>query len=230
MGVHLTRKKFTIVCGHYGSGKTNLSMNMAIECARKGEKVTLIDLDIVNPYFRSSDYSELLTKAGVEVIGPNFANTNLDTPSLPASIEPIISGSGRVIVDVGGDDAGAMALGRYSGPISKRDYDMFYVINRYRSLTMTPNEAAQILVEIESVSHLKATAIVNNSHLKQLTTAETISDSLDYADATAEMLGLPIIFTTAPRNISDSLNKVVNIHPIDVYVTTPWEKEQEEHA
>ena len=78
-------RRVTVVCGHYGTGKTNLSINLALECARQGEDVTLVDLDVVNPYFRSADYADILTRSGVKVVGPNFANTNLDTPSLPAA-------------------------------------------------------------------------------------------------------------------------------------------------
>lgn len=217
------QKRLTIICGHYGSGKTNLSINMAIECVRSGKETTLIDLDVVNPYFRSSDYSEILTKEGIRVVGPNFANTNLDTPSLPASIDSIISGDGYTIIDVGGDDVGAAALGRYSDSISKKDYDMLYVINRCRSMTTTPRETADIMYEIERRCRLKATAIVNNSHMKQLTTVDTIIDSLEYADRTAEILGIPIRFTTAPRAVADSLNKTMDVYPVDVYVRTPWE-------
>jgi hypothetical protein len=222
--MHL-RKKLTIICGHYGCGKTNLSINLAVECSRLGNKVTLIDMDVVNPYFRSSDYADILSENGVDVVGPTYANTNLDTPSLPASIGSLFDDDGYIIVDVGGDDAGSTALGQYSGTISNRDYDMLYVINRYRSQTTTPEETAEILREIERTCRLRATAIVNNSHLKQLTTAETITDSLDYADRTAKLLGLEIAYTTAPRPLSHSLNNISDLYPLDVYVRTPWEKE-----
>lgn len=225
--MNVLNKGITLVCGHYGAGKTNLSINLAVECARAGDDVVLVDLDIVNPYFRSSDYAEILKKENVKVVGPVFANTNLDTPSLPAEIGYVLADKDkRVIVDVGGDDAGATALGRYRSVIENRDYDMFYVVNRYRSLTTVPEEAAEILTEIERACGLKATAVVNNSHLKQLTDVNTILESAEFADMTAEMLGLPMVFTAVPRHLadSDSLNNKINVHPIDVYVRTLWEQ------
>lgn len=219
----------TLICGHYGAGKTNLSINLAIECARKGRDVVLVDLDIVNPYFRSTDYSDILRKRGVNVVGPVFANTNSDTPSLPAEIGNAVSDRSKtVIVDVGGDDAGATALGRYADIIKERGYRMFYVINRYRSMISTPEDAAEILENIERVSGLKATSIVNNSHLKENTTAGTILDSVNYADCTAKMLGLPVSFTTAPAGVSDALYNIPNVYHLEIYVRTPWEQGREQ--
>ena len=215
--------RVTVVCGHYGTGKTNLSINLAMDCTRDGEKVTLIDMDVVNPYFRSSDYAEELTACGVRVLGPNFANSNLDTPSLPAAIGDAISDGERVIIDVGGDDAGATALGVYSRRLAAADPDVIYVVNRYRSQTTTPEEAVTILREIENAARIRATCIANNSHLKQLTTEETILDSLPFADRVSELTGLPVRFTTAPVGL-DPLNKVPNMYPVRVCVRTPWEK------
>ena len=214
--------RVNVICGHYGTGKTNLSINLAIECARSGESVTLIDLDVVNPYFRSADYSDVLTKEGVKVIGPNFANTNLDTPSLPGAISGAIEMGERVIIDVGGDDAGATALGVYSRQVNESKPDVIYVINRYRSLTTTPAEAVGILREIESAARIRATGIINNSHLKSQTDARTVTDSIPFAEEVARMTGLPLMFSTAPRDVL-SLNNIEGIHPIDVYVRTPWE-------
>jgi CO dehydrogenase nickel-insertion accessory protein CooC1 len=145
-------KRVTVVCGHYGVGKTNLSINLALDCAEQGQRVTLIDMDVVNPYFRSSDYSDVLTARGVRVLGPNFANSNLDTPSLPAAIGDAISEGEKVIVDVGGDDAGATALGVYRKHLGEADPDVLYVVNRYRSQTTVPEEAVQILSEIEKAA------------------------------------------------------------------------------
>ena len=216
-------KRVTVVCGHYGTGKTNLSINLAMDCAKEGQHVTLIDMDVVNPYFRSSDYAEELTKNGVRVLGPNFANSNLDTPSLPAAIGDAITDGEKVIIDVGGDDAGATALGVYRRQLDLSDPDVIYVVNKYRSQTTVPEEAVQILHEIENAAHIKATCIANNSHLKDLTTAETVLDSIPFAERVSEITGLPIRFTTAPVGV-DLLNKIHNMYPVRVYVKAPWEK------
>ncbi|MDD4245140.1 MAG: hypothetical protein PHI62_03090 [Candidatus Methanomethylophilaceae archaeon] len=215
-------KAITVVCGHYGAGKTNLSMNLAFDSSESTE-TTLIDLDIVNPYFRSSDYRAALEARGIRVIGPNFANTNADTPSLPPSVDVALARSDRVIIDAGGDDVGATVLGRYSEAIRSRGYDMIYVINMYRSMTQTPEEAVDILRSIEAASKLKATGIVNNSHLKDSTDADTVKASLDFAAEVSRMTSLPLLFTTAPRVVADSLNKITNVYPLDIHVRTPWE-------
>ena len=217
-------RRVTVVCGHYGTGKTNLSINLALDCARNGEDVTLVDLDVVNPYFRSADYADVLTKNGVGVVGPNFANTNLDTPSLPGAVRNVIAEGSRVIVDVGGDDAGATALGVYSRTLADADPDVIYVVNRYRSMTTHAEEAVQILREIEATSHLRATCVANNSHLKQDTSEDTVLDSMGFAEEVASASGLPLRFTTAPRGLDFSiLNKIPNIYPVDVLVRAPWE-------
>lgn len=225
-------KRFTVVTGHYGCGKTNFCLNLALDLAKEHPEVTLVDLDIVNPYFRSSDRTPLLAAAGVRVIAPTFAGTTLETPSLPAAVNAVFDSTGIVIFDVGGDDAGATALGRYSRDIEKLDYDLLYVVNRYRSLTTTAAEAVDLLGEIETASHLRATGVVNNSHLQAETTVGTVLDSREYARDAAEMLGLPLVCTTVPRalasefsDVPDEATFVHNRYPVGVYVRTPWEDE-----
>lgn len=229
-------KRFTLVTGHYGCGKTNLSINLALDFAAAGEQVTLVDLDIVNPYFRSSDYTDLLESRGVRVIAPRFARTTTDTPSLPPEIYSAFVTEGRVLFDVGGDDAGATALGRFASEISKIDYDLLYVVNAYRNLTATPAEAVALLAEIEHASHLKATGVVNNSHLKGDTTADTVLASREYAREVADTLGLPLVATTVPARLAGALesafcgaDSVENLYPVETWVRTPWEDAPGEH-
>ncbi|MGB4440782.1 MAG: ParA family protein [Coriobacteriia bacterium] len=223
--------RFTVVTGHYGCGKTNLSINLALDLAASYDEVLLVDLDVVNPYFRSSDYTAMLAEHGVRVISPTFAGTTLDTPSLSAEVGAAFDTSGAVIFDAGGDDVGATALGRYAKEISAIDHEMLYVINRYRNLTGTPHEAAQLLAEIEHASHLKATGVVNNSHLRDETTAATVLDSLDFGRETAALLGLPLRFTTVPTRLAGEFSPepgaathVENAYPIGIHVRTPWEE------
>ena len=212
-----------LICGHYGCGKTNLAINMAINSSKKGIPVTLVDMDIVNPYFRSSDYADLIRDSGIRLIAPNFGHTNLDIPSLSAEVYSVFEAEGEVIFDVGGDDAGSTVLGRFSSHIKNSGYQMYYVINKYRNLTSSSKQAVEMLREIESACRLKATGIINNSHLKNETVADTILNSMDYAKETANLLCIPLLFTTAPRQLAEDLREIEYLYPIDVYVKTSWE-------
>jgi hypothetical protein len=223
-------KRVTLITGHYGCGKTNLSINLALDLAAEHPEVTLVDLDIVNPYFRSSDYTDLLAARGVRVVAPLFAGTTLEAPALSAAVAAAFESAGSVVVDVGGDDAGATALGRFAGRLAALDYEMLYVINRYRNLTTTPGEAAALLAEIEAASRLAATGVVNNSHLQRDTTVATLLDALEFARETAALLDLPLVCTTIPRRLTAELAaspaaaKLENAYPVDVYVRPPWEE------
>ena len=192
-------KRITVICGHYGCGKTNLTLNLALEAAGEGQPVTVVDLDIVNPYFRSSEYGELLGEKGVRLSAPVFANTTLDTPTLPPEIYSVFEPqAGRVFLDAGGDDAGVTALGGLHAMLEEAGYDMLYVINRYRVLSQTPEETAALLGEIQAASRLRATGLVNNSHLGVETTLETLERALPFARKTAELTHLPLLYSTAP--------------------------------
>lgn len=235
------KSSFVIVCGHYGSGKTNLSLNLALRAAAAGKQVTLVDLDLVNPYFRSSDVPLLLEK-GIRVIAPVFAGTTVDVPSLlpeiAAVFEPEEAGENRfTVLDVGGDDVGATVLGRYHAQLSAIPYELLYVINQSRNLTATPTEAAALLREIETASRCKATAVVNNTHLKQETTPAVILQSVPFAAETARQLSLPLLCTTIPSaylSVGESESLCARLrergqepYPVDIYVKTVWEASDE---
>lgn len=233
-----------VVCGHYGVGKTNLSLNLALDAAARGFDVTLVDLDVVNPFFRSSDYGELLDDAGVRVIAPVFAGTNLDGPSLSGTILPAIEQAQYtpeageperlLIIDAGGDDVGATALGRFAHAVAADPYEMLYVVNRSRNLTQEPAEAAEVLREIEAKSHLRATAVANNTHLQSDTDARVIEQGIPFAQEVAELVDLPLAFTTVPADQTTSVadretihlapnEGVIALYPVQVYVRTPWQ-------
>lgn len=221
--------RITVICGHYGCGKTNLALNLALEAAAAGETVTVVDLDIVNPYFRSSEYGGLLEKNGVRLIAPVFAGTTLDTPTLPPEIYSIFDGgAGRVLLDAGGDDAGVTALGGLHSQLAEAGYDMLYVVNRYRVLSQTPEEAAALLAEIETASRLKATAVVNNSHLGVETKLADLTAALPFAKKAAELTGLPLLYSTAPDfALEEGETLPEGFKPIRRYVKFLWEQEEQ---
>lgn len=217
--------RITIICGHYGCGKTNLALNLALEAAGQGRKAVVVDLDIVNPYFRSSEYRALLEEKGVGLIAPVFAGTTLDTPTLPPEIYSIFNEeAGRVFIDAGGDDAGVTALGGLRGRLLEAGYDMLYVINRYRALSQHPEEAAALLAEIEGACRLKAAGIVNNSHLGVETKLEDVLAALPFARKTAGLTGLPLMYSTIPELALEGAAPP-GFRVIKRLVTFSWEKD-----
>jgi len=219
-------KKITVVTGHYGTGKTNLSVNIAMNMKSQRKAVCVTDLDIVNPYFRTADFRKLFEEKNIKLITPEYANSNLDIPALSFDLEQLAMSEDYLVIDVGGDDAGATALGRYSQALEKfrDDIEMIYVINAYRYLTQTPEEALSLMYEIENASHMKHTAIVNNSNLGNETNPETIIKSLDFAYETASKANLPLLYSTCPENIYNDFQDKSDIKPVKIYVKPFWER------
>ena len=200
-------KRLTLFAGHYGSGKTNIAVNYSLYLRSLGLPVTVADLDIVNPYFRTKDSTEVLTKAGIELIASPFANSNLDVPAMPPEVYRLVADRDRYgVLDIGGDDRGALALGRYVPMIrEENNYEMLFVINKARPLTRDAMSTVEVLQEIELACGLPFTAIVNNTNLGKETTAEDILDSLCYAQAVADKTGLPIKMTTVNHTLLPQL-------------------------
>lgn len=210
-------KRVTIVCGHYGSGKTNVALNIAYNLKKMYEKVAIADIDIVNPYFRTKDSEQILKDNDIKLICSNYASTNIDVPSLPQEMFAVTHDpSAHYVVDVGGDERGALALGRLASDIKEEnDYEMIFVFNKYRPLTSDLEKAMVVFNEIESAVGLKFTAIINNSNLAELTDAGTVLDSRACADALSKFTGLPIKFTSVKTNIAKTLcDKIENIYPL----------------
>ena len=188
-------KSCSVVVGHYGGGKTNFAVNLAL--ALKAEKpqtpVRIADLDTVNPYFRTADASELLLSRGVIPLLPEFAGSNVDIPMIPSALRSAVRDpAGFTVVDVGGDD-GAVALGMFRSDIKAADAGVFFVVNRFRPLIATAEGARDCMAEIEELSGLRCTALVNNSNLGAETEARDLLDSLEYARECAELCSLPIL-------------------------------------
>ncbi|MBR3357526.1 MAG: hypothetical protein IKG46_06810 [Solobacterium sp.] len=199
-------KRITLLAGHYGSGKTNIAVNMAMDLKKQADNTAIADLDIVNPYFRTLDSKKELEAAGIRLIVSAYANTNLDIPALPQEMYSIVHDKTmHSIVDVGGDDRGALALGRLTAMIREEDYDMFLVVNRYRPLTPDVDSVLEVIAEIETAGRLKFTGIINNSNLGAETTAETVLKSVPFAQEIAERTGLPIICTAVEESLYEEL-------------------------
>ena len=215
----MEHKRLTLFAGHYGSGKTNIAVNYALKLAGEGKAVCIADLDIVNPYFRTKDSAAVLERAGVQLISPQFANSNVDLPALPAEAYRLVTDrSIHGIMDIGGDDRGAYALGRYVPAIKEEnDYRMIFVANACRPLTRTPEEAMEVMAEIEAACGLKFTDLVNNTNLGTETTPETVLASADYMARLSELSGLPIFATTAETAVAEALaGRIENIIPLQL--------------
>ena len=200
-------KRITLLAGHYGSGKTNIAVNLAMLLRQTRERVAIADLDIVNPYFRTKDSQYSLEQAGIRFICSEYANSNVDIPALPQTLYAITDDTDLYsVLDIGGDDRGALALGRLAPAIlDEGNYEMLFVVNFYRPLTQTAQDALEVMREIEYAGHLPFTGIVNNSNLGDETTPETV---LRTAQRTAElcaMSALPLRFTSVHRPLVPAL-------------------------
>ena len=200
-------KRITLFAGHYGSGKTNIAVNFALKLKNDGLNVKIADLDIVNPYFRTKDSADDLIKANIPLISPAYANSNVALPALPPEIYSLVQRNDcYAVMDIGGDDRGAYALGRYTPYIlEENDYEMIFVANFYRPLTTTVNEAIEVMREIEVACGIKFTAIINNSNLGNLTTAYDVDCTNEKAQQLADKTNLPLIFTSVTESLATSV-------------------------
>ena len=224
----MEHKRLTLFAGHYGSGKTNIAVNYALHLAAEGKRVYIADLDIVNPYFRTKDSAAVLEKAGVHLVSPHFANSNVDLPALPAEAYRLVTDKSIYgIMDIGGDDRGAYALGRYVPAMKEEgNYRMVFVANCCRPLTRTPEEALEVMREIEAACGLPFTDIVNNSNLASETTPELLLESQAYMDRLSQLSGLPLWLTTAEKHVAAQL-EIPNVLPLTLqekYFDLPSQK------
>ena len=215
----MEHKRLTLFAGHYGSGKTNIAVNYALLLAAEGKRVAIADLDIVNPYFRTKDSADELARAGIDLISPQFANTNVDLPALPAEAYRLVEDKDTwAVMDIGGDDRGAYALGRYTPFIlAENNYRMCFVANPYRPLTQTPELALEVMREIEAACSLPFTCIVNNANLGPETTADIILAAESYMQTLSRLSGLPIFMTAAVQPVAEALaGRTENLLPMQL--------------
>lgn len=221
-------KRIKIIVGHFGSGKTEVAVNMA---AQSGKSTAIVDIDTVNPYFRTADVKAQLEQMGVRVITPQYANTNVDMPSLGSEIFSVFAGKEEnVIFDVGGDDDGSIALGMFNPYFSKEEYEMYFVINKSRPLTNNAEDVIALMKDIEAVSRLKITGLINSTHLADETTAEIVLGGQQLAEEVSEITGIPVAFTAVKEDLKEQIEKKVNnpVIGLHLYINLPFARKDDD--
>ncbi len=214
--------RITIYTGNYGSGKTEIALNTALLLAETG-KTTLVDLDIVNPYFRSSEKAAMLEDRGITVIRPTFAETAIDIPAVGAEVMSVFSDrEAHIVFDVGGDPVGATALGRYHEHFAREDYAMYCVVNTRRPLSGTPEAITEMLQKIESRSRLKATGFIHNSNLGKDTDLSDIKEGAHTVRAASKLAGIPIAYTCGRKDVLDAFKPYMTGEDGEPFAITPY--------
>lgn len=221
-------KPITIFTANLGSGKTEISINFSRMLQQRGERVSLIDLDIINPYFRTRLAKDNLAEQGLKVICPPGHLVNADVPALTPAIRGALqSGEGYCVCDVGGDDVGAIALGMYKPYLVEGNFDLFFVVNTCRPFTRDFDGVYKMMQGIETTSRLKVTGIVSNTNLGRHTDVDTIVNGYEKACSIAAQLGLPVVFLASPENLVNEVEERlpgVPVLPLEFFMRPPWEK------
>ncbi len=219
-----------IFIGNYGSGKTEVSVNFALHQIEKNMPVRIVDLDIVNPYFRSREVRETMKEYGIEVIVPQDQFLQADLPVVVPQMKGAIQNeNGCSILDVGGDDVGATVLGSFKQAISQAHVDLLQVVNVKRPFTETVEGALRISAEIEQAAKQNVTGIVGNSHLMGDTDVATIREGYEYAQEVAAAKGVPLAFITCEKRLLPELDPgefACPVLPIERLLLPPWQRRE----
>jgi len=220
-------KRIRIITGHYGSGKTEFAVNFALGLSKQGNKTAIVDIDIVNPYFRTRELEELFSERGIRLIASTTASPFSDIPSLSPEIFAAFQDKDyQVVIDIGGDGAGANALGRFHTYLDKEPFEMYFVINANRRKTKDLDSTMKCLQSIEAGSRQKVTALVCNTHMCGETTIRDVKKGYELCLAVSEATGLPLRYTVAEKRLIEYLPPHIksNSFPINLYLLKPWEK------
>ena len=217
--------RISIITGHYGTGKTEVSVNLVLALAEEGAQVMLADLDIVNPYFRSRERKGMLEEAGVRVIATSQACHHADVPALPAEVLSILENRDvRGVLDIGGDPVGARVLARFQPKIVPEDYQLIYVVNANRPEVRTAESAVSYLRRIEETTGLTCTGLVNNTHLCGETTEAEVRRGAELAHAVSAETGIPVLCHVVKKSLADNLSDLPeSVFPITIKMKKPWE-------
>jgi len=223
----LTKERINIFTGDYGSGKTEISINYALELAAKNDKVKIVDLDIVNPYFRSREAKEPLMEADVEVVAPAGKLVQADLPALPPQILGAIQDkNSKLIFDVGGEENGTIALGRFRQYLDEVETNVNFVINPNRPFTGDSAGVKEVINKIEKASRLKVDYLISNPNLGRETKVNDIIEGHKQLEEISEELGIPIKFLVISQEMIDRVNLEefsVPVFTLKLFMKAPWE-------
>lgn len=219
-------KRVRIIIGHYGSGKSEFSMNYVTKLRDIVDtKVAISDLDIVNVYFRTREKRDFLQSKNILPIDSSIQATTLDLPAVSAQVTaPINDKSYNYVIDVGGDDVGARVLGRFSNLLNPDEYDMFCVVNANREKTQTAQEVIDHIRSIENASKLKVTGLINNTHLVRETTIDDILRGQELVKEVSKLTNIPIRYVTCLESLIPQLPNSIEgeVFPINLYMRECW--------
>ncbi len=220
--------RIRVFTGHFGSGKTEISINYALKLAREGKKVCIADLDIVNPYFCTRDEKEFLETEGIRLIATPKEYANAELGTIPLNTLAVFDDkSYEVVLDVGGDDQGAVAIGQYNRYFSKEEYDMYFVVNTTRPNTSDADGVIQYIKEIEVASRLKVKYLINNSNMSYETEIEDIIYGQKVVKEVSKRTGIPIKFTAVREDLVSKITNEIDgkIFPIKIFMLPPWNRD-----
>ena len=227
-------KKVFVFIANYGSGKTELALNFAVEAAARGEKTELIDLDMVNTYFRLTEPGRLTRMKEIRIVSPNFANSSVETLSLPAEVQSAFDMNwDTVVFDVGGDAVGSTALGRYHNDFEALEpgaLQVLNVINIRRPLSGSVERIINLKEEMEAHSRLKVTGFVNNTNLAVATTPQELRDGYEMLKQVSDITGVPVLYTSGKKEMLDTFlaeghdpKYIGTPIVIDTYMARDWD-------
>ncbi len=217
--------RISIVTGHYGTGKTEFAVNLALALAEDHDNVMVADLDIVNPYFRSRERKKELEAAGIKLISSSQEAAHADIPALPAELLGIFQNRAiRGVLDIGGDPVGARVLARFQPKIIAEDYELLFVVNANRPEVRTCESAIEYLRKIEEITGLKCSGLVNNTHLCGETTEQEVRKGAELSRQISEKAGIPIRCHVAVERLAANLADLQEpVFPISIKMKKPWE-------